>query len=558
MIEYSPKQQATLQLLYLLGMGDIVEKLTGLLTRYPKTGALIAGAVSAFGFVPFGVWPLLVLGLAALVYLTSKAQAMRGAAMAGWCFGIGHFTVSNQWIAVAFTFQAAMPVWLGYIAVFALALYLAIYPAIAAACAWKLGDFVRARGGRPTIPFALSFAAMWTITEWLRSWVFTGYVWNPLSVAMIDVPGAGAARAIGTYGLSGLTVLLSAILLGLIGATITMQWKAAFARVLDAALLAGACSGLGALAAGNSVPDKRQAITIVQPNISQADKYEAGYDDVNFAKLAAFSRPLSAQGPRLLLWPEAAIPDYLESGYPYRYYQMQPGGSAMGARMRLLSLMGTGDVLLTGATRLVIDKQGQLIAAHNSMIAMDDEGRLRGTYDKAHLVPYGEYLPMPRLLKYLGLNRLVPGDLDFWPGPGPQTLKLGTAKVGFQVCYEIIFSGQVADRNNRPDFIFNSSNDAWFGKIGPPQHLAQAQLRALEEGLPILRATPTGISAIIDADGVILKRLPLGTAGRIDGFVPVSHSPTWFARLGNVAPLAFAALLLAIALLPVVRRRTSR
>jgi apolipoprotein N-acyltransferase len=553
-----PKQQPTLQFPRILGMEHPVEKLTSLLTRYPKISALIAGAVSAFGFVPFGVWPLLLLGLAALIYLTSKALGMRGAAAVGWCFGVGHFAVSNQWIAVTFTFQSEMPVWLGYIAVVALALYLAVYPAMAAAGAWKLGDLVRARGGKPTIPFALSFAAMWTITEWLRSWVFTGYVWNPLSVAMIDIPGAGIARAIGTYGMSGLTVLLSAILLGLIGAVLTMQWKAAFARVLDAALLAGACTGLGALAAGNTLPDKRQAVTIVQPNISQADKYEAGYDEVNFAKLAAYSKPLSGQGPRLLLWPEAAIPDYLESGYPYRYYQMQPGGSAVGARMRLQSLMGTGDILLTGATRLVIDKQGQLIAARNSMIAMDDTGRLRGTYDKSHLVPYGEYLPLPGLLKTLGLNRLVPGDLDFWPGPGPQTLELGTAKVGFQVCYEIIFSGQTVSRTNRPDFIFNSSNDAWFGRIGPPQHLAQAQLRALEEGLPMLRATPTGISAIIDADGVVLKRLPLGTAGRIDGFVPVSRSPTWFAQLGNIVSLAFAALLLAIALLPVVRRRTSR
>lgn len=536
-----------------------MEKLTSLMNRYPKITAIIAGAISAFGFVPYGVWPLLLLGLAVLIYLTSKARSIQSAAMVGWCFGVGHFSVSNGWIAVAFNFQAEMPVWLGYFAVVALALYLAVYPAMAAAGAWKIGDFVRARGGKPTIPFALSFTAMWIITEWLRSWVFTGYVWNPLSAAFIDVPGIGAARAIGTYGMSGLVVLLSAILLGLIGAVLTMQWKAAFARVFDAALLAGFCAVLGALAAGDALPDKRQAITIVQPNISQADKYILDYDAQNFAKLAAYSKPLPGQGPRLLLWPEAAIPDYLESGYPYRFYQGQPNDSAAGSRARLQTLMGAGDVLLTGATRLVIDKDGQLIAARNSMIAMDAGGALRGTYDKAHLVPYGEYLPMPGLLKALGLNRLVPGNMDFWPGPGARTLTFGKdAKVGFQICYEIIFSGQVADRSNRPDFIFNSSNDAWFGNIGPPQHLAQSQMRALEEGLPMVRATPTGISAIIDANGVILKRLPLGTAGRIDGFIPPSNKPTWFARAGNTAPLFFAVLLLAFTMLPVALHRTSR
>jgi len=302
-------------------------------------------------------------------------------------------------------------------------------------------------------------------------------------------------------------------------------------------------------------------LTIVQPNISQADKYAPGYDAVNFAKLAMNSRPAQNQGPRLLLWPEAALPDYLEDGYPYRYYQFQPGESAAGARRRLTTLMGEGDVLVTGANRLVIEK-GQLVAARNSVSALDSNGKLLGHYDKAHLVPYGEYLPIPWLLRPLGLARLVPGDLDFWPGPGAQTLtvKVGgrPVKVGLQICYEIIFSGQTVDRKYRPDFIFNPSNDAWFGTIGPPQHLAQARLRAIEEGLPVVRATPTGISAIIDADGRIIESLPLGKAGRIDARLPVAKAPTLFARYGNILPLAFAGLLIFFALLPLARRQASR
>ncbi len=131
-------------------------------------------------------------------------------------------------------------------------------------------------------------------------------------------------------------------------------------------------------------------------------------------------------------------------------------------------------------------------------------------------------------------------------------------KVGIQICYEIIFSGQVVDRNNRPDFIFNPSNDAWFGSGGPPQHLAQARLRAIEEGLPVIRSTPTGISAIINADGRIVKSLPLGKTGRIDGFLPKAKAPTLFARYGNILPLGFAALLLALSFLALAQRRTLR
>jgi apolipoprotein N-acyltransferase len=186
---------------------------------------------------------------------------------------------------------------------------------------------------------------------------------------------------------------------------------------------------------------------------------------------------------------------------------------------------------------------------------LQPDSRLGGRYDKAHLVPYGEYLPMRPLLSAIGLSRLAPGDLDIRDGPGPRTLDLGSfGRAGIQVCYEIIFSGQVVDRANRPDFIFNPSNDAWFGAWGPPQHLAQARLRALEEGLPVLRATPTGVSAVVDAEGRALHSLPLGQAGAIEARVPPAAGPTPFARFGNV--LAFALALLLIAGAIAVRRKT--
>jgi apolipoprotein N-acyltransferase len=308
---------------------------------------------------------------------------------------------------------------------------------------------------------------------------------------------------------------------------------------------------LGALAVGSPTAAPADTpVTIVQPNVGQQDKWQGEKADANFAKLAALTKPLSDE-PRLILWPEAAIPDYLEAGYPWVYYDRSPAE----ARGRLTSLMNPGDLMLLGALKLEMDKSGEVVGARNAVMMVRPDGSLGPRYDKSHLVPYGEYLPMRPILSAIGLSRLAPGDLDFWPGPGPRTLDLGQfGKAGIQICYEIIFSGQVVDRANRPDFLFNPSNDAWFGSWGPPQHLAQARLRAIEEGLPVIRATPTGISAIIDADGRIVQSLPMGKAGRIDAKLPPPQQPTLFARYGNILPLLFAAMLLGLAIASARRR----
>jgi apolipoprotein N-acyltransferase len=211
-------------------------------------------------------------------------------------------------------------------------------------------------------------------------------------------------------------------------------------------------------------------------------------------------------------------------------------------------VIGPGSLLLTGAVDLKL-ADGHAVGAYNVVTALDAAGEIVGSYAKAHLVPYGEYLALKWLLEPLGARRLVAGSLDFIPGPGPRTLDLGAwGKVGVQVCYEIVFSGEVVDPEHRPDFIFNDSNDGWFGAFGPPQHLAQARLRAIEEGLPILRATTTGISAVIDARGVVRQHVPMHRAGRLDGFVPPAAPPTPFARLGNVLPLGWAVIVLLLAL----------
>jgi apolipoprotein N-acyltransferase len=537
-------------------------KLLAIFDKHHGLTLLIAGGISATGFAPLNLWPLTLLSLALLMHLVARAKSGKRAFVLGWLFGVGHFCIGNNWIATAYTYQAAMPAWLGWIAVFLLALYLAVYPALACWGVWRIAKFAAPASPKATIPFILAFAGCWIITEWLRSWVFTGFAWNPLGVIAVG-DAAAPAIYIGSYGLSGLVIASAGILLLLLSRT----WRPALFLALPLTVLAVTAlvvfktDSIDTVIRNKAFNKRQVELTIVQPNISQIDKYAPGYDAINFSRLAQHSQPKNER-PRLVLWPEAAIPWRLEEGYPFRYYQFQPEESAQGARLTLMRLMNPGDVLITGVDRLEFDKGEQLVGARNGVTTMDSSGKILATYDKAHLVPYGEYLALRWLLEPLGATRLVPGTIDFWPGPGPRTLDLPfngqRVKVGMQICYEIIFSGQVTDRANRPDFILNPSNDAWFGSWGPPQHLAQARLRAIEEGLPVVRATPTGISAVIDADGRIVNSLPHKKAGRIDATLPVAKAPTLFALYGNILPLAFAALLIACALLPLARRRASR
>ena len=521
--------------------------------RWPKLVALLLGAVSATGFAPLHLWPLTLLALAGWMALVARSPKGSRALGVGWAFGVGHFVVGLNWIATAFTYQAAMPAWLGWIAVGLLALYLAIYPALAAWGAW----LVR-RWGEPatrlTAPsYILAFAGLWTLTEWLRSWVFTGFAWNPLGAIAIGF--AQPAQWIGTYGLSGLVCIVAGIyVLPYFQRRTTEETP----RDIPERQQLLYQLGFGVVIAIFMVlvyfrpfptSERKQAagtipITVVQPNVGQEDKWEGSKADLNFEKLARLTTPRD-DTPRLILWPEAAVPDYLEAGYPPPYYDRSP----VEARLRLTQLMNAQDLMLLGALKLELDKAGDVVGARNAVMTVHADGTLGPRYDKAHLVPYGEYLPMRPILSAIGLSRLAPGDIDFWPGPGARTLDLGAfGRAGLQICYEIIFSGQVVDRAHRPDFIFNPSNDAWFGSWGPPQHLAQARLRAIEEGLPVVRSTPTGISAVIDADGRVLESLPMHRAGRIDTTLPPAHAPTLFARYGNLLPVGFALLLLALAI----------
>jgi apolipoprotein N-acyltransferase len=504
--------------------------------------ALALGAASAFSFQPVGWWPLMIVAIAALCELIARSRSLKQSLAIGWGFGVGQFCIGLNWIATAFTFQAAMPAWLGWIAVVLLSLYLAVYPMLAAGLAWRFGS-------KNKLALVLALAGSWAITEWLRATMFTGFAWNPIGVTLVDTPLIGATRLIGTYGLSALVALFG----GALWMAIHRRWKAPVAIVVAAVLLATFPPTSPApfhapplkSANGEDIGGMIQMrpIRIVQPNIGQQDKWRPGFDQIAAERL----RALSVRGPQqshLLFWPEAAVTQPL--------VDERAGADPLvtAERQRAVRALPPQELLVTGGLGLLSTDGQTVTGATNSVFVLTPGGSIAGRYDKAHLVPYGEYLPMRPLLSAIGLSRLAPGDLDFRPGPGPRSLQLpGTwGRMGLQLCYEIIFSGEVVDRANRPDFIFNPSNDAWFGRWGPPQHLAQARLRATEEGLPVIRSTPTGISALIDADGRIVQSLPWRTAGVIDAALPDPRQPTLFARLGNAIPLALGFILLIVAI----------
>ncbi len=504
--------------------------------RHAGLLALALGVVAATGFQPYGAWPLSLLAMGTFACLLPATRSWKQAAWLGWLFGLGHFTLGNSWIATAFTFQANLPAVLGWAAVPMIAAYLGIYPALAAGAARALASKGHGRG------FAFAFAACWIVAEWLRGWVFTGYPWNPFAVVLLgpmDRPGLAAlAPWTGTYALSGLAVVLSA---GLVAALLQRRFVAAGV----AALLVTA----GMLLPVDEGAEGTLAVTLVQPGIGQEQIHDPGFYQANFTRLLTLSLPAGEVQTRLVLWPESGMADYLEEGYPQVYYDRTTTlGSPLYARHAIGRALGDGGLLLAGGQRLVFNEQRRLTGAYNSVLAVADDGTLGAVYSKAHLVPFGEYVPLRGLLEPLGLTRFVPGAIDFLPGPGPRTLDLGAhGRAGIQVCYEIIFSGNVVDRADRPDFIYTGSNDGWFGQAGPPQHFAQSRLRAIEEGLPVLRATTNGISGVIDARGVVRHTLPSGQAGRIDATVPPAAPPTLFAMFGNIVSLCWALAFLAFA-----------
>jgi apolipoprotein N-acyltransferase len=384
------------------------------------------------------------------------------------------------------------------------------------------------------------FAVAWTAMEWLRGVLLTGFPWNPLAITL-DFSDAAIqlAAVLGEYGLGFVVALCCAAPAVLADPLPAHRWRTVG---LAAGLLAALWAG-GALRLSGASPATVPGVVlrIVQGDIPQRLKWDPELRDRNLAHYLRLSqRPAGPAGaPTDLIWPEAAVPVLFDHDAP---------------RRRAASAVVPKDgLLLTGAIRTTVPGAGPF-EAWNSLEAIDGAARIVASYDKFHLVPFGEYLPLRPLLSRIGLDAVAADRADFTPGPGPRTLTLpGLPAVSPLICYEAIFPGTVADPAHRPGWLLNVTNDAWFGNsAGPYQHFAIARLRAVEEGLPLARAANTGISAVVDAYGRVIARLGLGREGVLDSPLPVALPPTPFARFGS-APLA--ALLILAAGAALFRRR---
>lgn len=491
----------------LVRAGAFIRALKG----WPRFGfALAAGLVSAFGFAPFDFFPALLFGFAALVLLIDNACAkprrLRSAFGLGWAFGFGQFLFGLHWIGYAFLVDAAAHQWqIPFVAV----LFpggLALFPAAAMAVAAK---FWRSGTARIAV-----FTLCYILAEWLRGHILTGFPWN------IPAYGWGASLAvlqsaalIGSYSLSLLTVLFGASLAGFFAARPGWKLPAAMA-VLFALFFIGGTVRL-AVAPQKTAPNVK--VRLVQPNIPQAEKYGRPYVVRNWSRLIDLSR--APGDPDIVIWPEAAVPFYLAE---------QPL-----ALEQITQLTADKKGLITGGLRRDFLTPDAVRYA-NSVFVFGKNGRLIASYDKSHLVPFGEYLPFEKTLSALGLKKLTGIDGSFAPGSGPHMVRLpGAGTMIPLVCYEIIFPGEVA-RAGRPDWFVNVTDDSWFGPwAGPQQHLVIARLRAIEQGVPVARAANTGISAIIDPYGRIAEQLGQNQTGFVDGVLPAAIAATVFSRFSG-------------------------
>jgi len=541
--------------------------------------ALAAGVVAALAQPPFGLLPGL-LGYGLLLYALDAAPAarpFRAAFFRGWLAGFGYLLVSVWWIAEAFLVDAANRGWQGPFAVAFTAGGIGLFWG-AAGLVYKALT-LRTFGGVFRI---LTFAAVLSLFEWLRGHVLTGFPW--------DLPGetwrAGSAMSqtaslVGAYGLTLITVAMGAsavvlapstllffsVLPGLVpgihGATseaphgsqasrhgppeqVRGKRKEKHIRLTVLSLALATLASLWSFGAWRlsrpPSPDTAVRLRVVQPGLGEEASWTTPMLVARYRRFMDLTSQPARQLPDVVVWPEGAIP------YTFNDY-LAPGTWTLDA---LEQALRPGQILLTGGTRTAPGPERTLY--YNTMLALrrtSDGLEGLASYDKFRLVPFGEFVPLAPVFNRLGLKSLVQDGEPFTPGRRPAPLTIdGLPRVQPLICYEILFPGLATDRGGRPAWIVNVSDDAWYGRTsGPLQHLNMAGYRAIEQGLPIVRSTPTGVSAIIDAYGRTRASLGLGQAGVIDGLLPAALPPTLYSRWGDLPFLvAIAAIILAAAI----------
>jgi apolipoprotein N-acyltransferase len=506
--------------------------------------AFLAGLASTLAMAPINAWPVLFVTFPLLVWLIDGATATRWGGTAvgfviGWWFGFGYFVAGLYWIGYAFLVDAKTFGWLLPVAVTALPAGLAIFTGLGVALArvlWSSGPLRIA-----------TLAAALTVSEWLRGHVLTGFPWNAFGYALTSpLPLAQGAAVFGIWGLTFMAVAVFASPAVLADEAKRWRWAPVLAAL---AVLAGlATFGAIRLALNPTEMVDGVHLRIMQPNLQQDVKFNYSAKTEVMKRYVDLSHGGDGQGPDIagvthLIWPESAFPFFLAR---------EPDALAAIAR-----LLPPGAVLITGGARAVDPPPGtRVVRAYNSIYVIDHNGSILSIYDKLHLVPFGEYLPFQSFLESLGLMQLTKVQGGFLAGERRRRINLPGAPAMLPlICYEVIFPGQAVPPGERPGWLLNVTNDAWFGiSSGPYQHLQQARVLAIAEGLPLVRAANDGVSAVIDPFGRLVRTLPLGTAGILDSELPRPATATIYARIGDLWLWLLVAVVFATALRARVRK----
>ena len=503
--------------------------------------AFAVGCASALAMAPFNAWPILFVTFPVLVWLVDGSAAGRwngamAAAGVGWCFGFGYFVAGLYWIGYAFLVDAKTFGWLLPVAVSGLPAYLALFTGLGVAAA----RLIWLRGPARLLALAVTL----TVAEWLRGHLLSGFPWNTFGYALSEpLALAQSVSLVGIWGLTFLTVAICASPAVLADDPVDTPHRYRAPLIGLVILAAFTAYGATRLWMHPTAYVSGVKLRIMQPNLQQDDKFNYTSKERVMAHYLRLSnratRPQSngVHDATHLIWPESAFPFFLTR---------EPDALA-----QIADLLKPSTTLITGAVRAAPD--ATRLRAYNSIYVIDPDGSIRGIYDKVHLVPFGEYLPFQSLLERLGLRQLTKQVGGFLSGDRRRAMDVpGTPKMLPLICYEAIFPGSAVPSGERPGWLINLTNDGWFGiSTGPYQHFQQARALAIAEGLPVVRAANTGISAVIDPVGRIVNRLPLGTEGILDAGLPTALAPTIYLRAGNYILI----LLLVVSLLIVSHRR---
>ena len=471
---------------------------------------LLSGFLLAIAFAPLDIAPVVFLLIPFFMLAVKHAPTPKEAFRRGWFMGFGLALAGLNWIGAAFTLQSEVPQWLAPIAIIALAAFLGLYKGLA----FYIAKRFERRGIMRVVVFTFAFVAV----EWMQGHLFTGFPWLILGSIWANwtVMLQGAAL-VGLYGLSIFTVFVAGSLL-LFFEKSTSRITHATPLIAMSFLLLWVGFGFWRLNTTEITVQPGVNLRLVQANIHQQVKWHPRMVDHNFNRYLDMSRGNSetgkASGVDVIIWPETAVTEPLDRRDSLRRYRMS-------------RILEPGAYILSGSPRVAYGEGG--VQYYNSLFAIDSEGNIPAVYDKSHLVPFGEYVPLESIMSAIGVTQLVGGS-GFSAGGGPRTMRLpGLPAFSPLICYEAIFPDRALNRADRPEWLLNVTNDGWFGlSAGPHQHLALTRMRAVEEGLPLVRVAGTGISGVIDPLGRDLATIGLQRQGIINSRLPkpVTDMPT--------------------------------